>query len=98
MLQQGRIGQGMASGLATARTQEQLGAQGALAGALGQRDQLNQGAYLSVLGAQLGLSEAQLRAMIANQNYSAQIAGQPTGVQKFLGAVGAVGAAAGKGG
>lgn len=63
MMEQGRVGQGMAQGLATARTQEQLGAQGALGNALGQRDQLNQTAYLNILQQQLGLSSQQLKAL-----------------------------------
>jgi hypothetical protein len=87
MMQQGRVGQGMAAGVAQARTQEQLGAQSALAQALGQRDQLNQNAYLDVLGKQLGLSEAELRAMIANQQYKVGMAGQPTNGQKWVGAL-----------
>lgn len=93
MIQQGRTGQGMAAGLATARTQEQLGAQGALTQALGARDQLNQGAYLNVLAQQLGLSEAQLRAMMGNQQYAVGMASAPQKLTKgeriasFLGQV-----------
>jgi hypothetical protein len=75
----------MASGLATARTQEQLGAQQALGNVLGQRDQLNQQAYLTTLAAQLGLSEAQLRAMLGNQQFEQGMAQVPTGAQKMLG-------------
>lgn len=71
MMQQGRIGQGMASGLATARTQEMLGAQGALTSALGARDQLNQNAYLDVLAKQLGLSKDQLMALTGNADRKA---------------------------
>lgn len=67
MIQQGRLGQGMAAGVAEARTREQLGAQSALGQALGQRDQLNQNAYLDILGKQLGLSKDQLAALLANQ-------------------------------
>jgi hypothetical protein len=87
MIQQGRVGQGMAAGLATARTQEQMAAQDSLARALSARDQLNQSAYSGLLGAQLGLSEGQLRAQLGNQNYAAAIAGQPTGLQRGLGAI-----------
>lgn len=70
MIQQGRIGQGMAAGLAQARTAEQMAAQQALTGALGARDQLNQNAYLNVLAQQLGLSMGQLNALQGNQQYA----------------------------
>lgn len=70
MLQSARVGQGMAQGYGAARNQEMVGAQGALQGALGARDQLNQGAYMNILAQQLGLSEAQLRAGMANQQYA----------------------------
>jgi hypothetical protein len=72
--QQGKIGQGMAAGLATARTQEQQGAQDSLARALTARDQMNQTGYLNVLQQQLGLSDEQLRALMGNQQYAAQMA------------------------
>lgn len=94
LIQRGRTGQGMAQGLAQARTQEQLGAQSALAQALGARDQMNQNAYLQVLGAQLGLSEAQLRALIANQQYGVGMQNAPTDLQKWLGTLGGVAAGA----
>lgn len=71
MIERGRVGQGMQAGVATARTQEQLGAQGALAGALSSRDQLNQGAYLDILAAQLGLSRSQLEALTGNADRQA---------------------------
>lgn len=88
MIQQGRVGQGMAAGLSTARTQEQMAAQDSLARALSARDQLNQGAYQHLLNAQLGLSEGQLRAGQGNQQYSMGMANVPTGAQKGLAAVG----------
>lgn len=66
MIQRGRVGQGMAQGVAMARTNEQMQASQALAGALGSRDQLNTSAYLDILGAQLGLSRAQLEALTGN--------------------------------
>lgn len=69
MLQQARIGQGMAAGVTQARTQEMMGAQSNLAQALGARDQINQSSYLNILAQQLGLNEQQLRAMLANQQY-----------------------------
>lgn len=72
MIQQGRVGQGMAAGYATARNQEMLGAQSALGQALAQRDSLNQNAYLDVLGKQLGLSSEQLRALLSNADRDAQ--------------------------
>lgn len=87
MMQQSRIGQGMAAGAATARTQEQMGAQNALAQALGSRDQLNQNSYLDILGKQLGLSEAQLRGIIANQQYKVGMQNAPTNFQKNMGAL-----------
>lgn len=72
LIQQGRVGQGLAKGYADARNQEMIGAQSALASALSQRDQLNQGAYLDLLAAQLGLSRDQLAALQGNQQYDAQ--------------------------
>lgn len=66
LIQQGRVGQGLAAGSALARGQEMQGAQTALTQALGTRDQLNQGAYLDILAAQLGLSRAQLEALSGN--------------------------------
>jgi hypothetical protein len=84
MMQQGRVGQGMAQGLAQARTGEMLAGQQSLAQALSQRDQINSGAFQNILGAQLGLSEQQLRAQMANQQYHASIMGQPTEGQKWL--------------
>ncbi len=66
LIQRGRVGQGMAQGVAMARTNEQMQASQALAGALGARDQLNNSAYLDILGAQLGLSRAQLEALTGN--------------------------------
>ncbi len=72
LLQQGHIQQGLAQGFASARDQEMMGAAGQLAGALGARDQLNQGAYLNVLGQQLGLSQAQQGALQGNQQVALQ--------------------------
>lgn len=70
VMQQQRVGQGMAEGYAQARNQEMVSSQAALAQTLGARDQLNQNAYLNLLAQQLGLSEGQLRAGIANQQYN----------------------------
>lgn len=70
MMQQGRVGQGMAQGYGAARNQEMIGAQSGLQSALGARDQLNSGAYMNILAQQLGLSEQQLRAGMANQQYN----------------------------
>jgi hypothetical protein len=69
MIQQGRIGQGQAAGLALAGTQEQQAAQQGLTSALGTRDQLNQSAYLNILGQQLGLSMGQLKALNGDQQF-----------------------------
>lgn len=66
MIQQGRVGQGLASGLAQAGTQERMAASQALTQALSSRDQINSNAYLDILGAQLGLSRAQLEALTGN--------------------------------
>lgn len=91
MMEQGRVGQGMAQGLASARTQEQLGAQSALGQALGARDQLNQNAYLDVLRNQLGLSNGQLRAAELNQGWKGQKSQQDIDRKKMAyGAVGTV--------
>lgn len=75
LLQTGKIGQGMAQGLATARTQEMQGATDQLGQVMGTRDQLNQNAYTNLLAQQLGLSEMQLRAGMANQQYDLGIRG-----------------------
>lgn len=81
MLQTGRMGQGMAQGLATARTQEMQGATDQLGQVLGTRDQLNQNAYTNLLAQQLGLSEMQLKAGMANQQYDLGIRGVLAGEQ-----------------
>lgn len=65
--QQGQIGQGMAQGTAMAQTQEQMAAQQQLQGALGTRDQLNQGAYQGLMNNQGQLNQQQLQAELANQ-------------------------------
>lgn len=96
LMQQGRIGQGMAQGLASARTGEMLAGQQALTGALSQRDQINSGAYQNILGQQLGLSEQQLRAQQANQQYQLGLLGTPTVAQKWLGAASQVAAGIGQ--
>jgi hypothetical protein len=75
----------MASGYASARNQEMLGSRSALAQALGQRDSINSNSYLQLLGAQLGLSESQLKAMLGNQNYASTLSGQPNQFQKLFG-------------
>jgi hypothetical protein len=85
VIQQGRVGQGMASGLASARTQEQMAAQQALAGTLGARDSLNQGAYMGVLGHQLGLSGQQLGALQGDRQYALAQQQMPSGLEKVLG-------------
>ena len=69
---QAGVGQGLARGVNTARLAEQQGAQSALSQALGTRDQLNQGAYLKLLSQQLGISEAELQALLANQKLDLQ--------------------------
>ena len=95
MLQQARVGQGMAQGVTQARTQEMLGAQGNLAQALGARDQINQQSYLNVLAQQLGLNEQQLRAMLANQQYKLGMEGvqQQRDAAKWSAVAGVLGAA-----
>ncbi len=85
MMQQGRIGQGMAAGYAQARAGEMQGAQSALSQALSSRDGINSGAYMGVLGAQLGLSEAQLRAQLGNQSYDAAKSAQPSDAERYMG-------------
>jgi hypothetical protein len=77
MLQQGQAAQGQTAGLAQAQTQYQLGSQQALASALGQagsqslqQQGMNQQTYMGMLGQQLGLSEAQLKALQGNQGYA----------------------------
>jgi len=75
LLQSGRVGMGEAQGYAAARNQEAQGATGQLAGALGARDQINQAAYTNILAQQLGLSEGQLKAGMANQQYNLGRAG-----------------------
>lgn len=79
ILQQGRINQGMAQGYGSAALQEQQMNEGALAQALGARDQINSQAFQGILGQQLGLSRGELAAMQGNQQFylgNAQIAQQ----------------------
>lgn len=85
----GSISQGLASGVAEARTREQLGAQQALNSVIGgasqstfARDQLNSQAYMQTLAAQLGLSVSELNALMGNAQSNSQ------------GAIGTLGAAA----
>lgn len=120
----GQAGQGLAQGVAQARTAEQMGAYGMLTGALtggsnsafqreglnaqlGQSannlnaqlqagaNQSNQQAWLTMLGQQLGLSEAQLQALIAQLNAQAGVdqvnAGQPSAFDQLLGAATGIG-------
>lgn len=75
MLQQGKLGQGQAAGYAQARTGEMMASQQALGNALNQRDQLNQSAYLNILGQQLGLSQSQLKALMGDQSFAQGMAG-----------------------
>jgi hypothetical protein len=70
LLQTGQVNQGMAQGYSAARNQEMMGATGQLSQALGSRDQLNQNAYTNILAQQLGLSQGQLKAGMANQQYN----------------------------
>lgn len=97
MIQQGRVGQGLAAGLATARTQEQMGAQSALAGALGQRDTLNQNAYLDVLAKQLGMSRAEMEALAGNRDArnAKAIADKQASAAKYNAIAGGLGAVGG---
>lgn len=75
ILQQGHIQQGLAQGYGRARNEEMMGATGQLAGALGARDQINSNAYTNLLAQQLGLSQGQLKAGMANQQYGLGMAG-----------------------
>jgi len=72
LIQQARIGQGQAQGLALAGTQERQAAMQGLTGALGARDQLNQTAYQGLLNNQTQLSTAQLGALTADQQAALQ--------------------------
>ena len=98
MMEMGRVGQGMAAGLSTARTQEQMAAQQNLAQALSTRDQLNQNAYLDVLAKQLGLSKDQLQAQMSNNQVNAALGAQPTAMQKLAGTLGSIFGGVGKAG
>lgn len=97
MIQQGRVGQGMAAGVAQARTNEQMQANNALIQALGSRDQLNQNAYLDMLAAKLGLSRAELEALSGNKDREAQkkIADKQASAAKWGAIAGGAGALAG---
>lgn len=70
ILQSGKIQQGLAQGYGAARNQEMIGAEGALAQTLGQRDQINSNAYTNLLAQKLGLSANQLKALQGDQQYS----------------------------
>lgn len=72
LIQQARVGQGQAAGLALAGTQERQAAMQGLTGALGARDQLNQSAYQNLLGNQTQLSTAQLGALTSDQQAALQ--------------------------
>lgn len=91
---QGRMNQGLAAGMAEARTKERLGAQGALAGVLGGAAQADQGyqglaatqqrsnqqAFLDLLAKQLGLSEGQMRGQLGQPLN----AGGPTNLERLF--------------
>lgn len=94
----GNIQGGMATGYASARNQEMIGAQGALQGALTAGDQAdfnrqraNQTAWLDVLAQQLGLTKAQLQGIMAGMS-------QPNNLQQVGGIAKSVGMGAGMGG
>lgn len=70
LIQQGRMGQGLAAGYAQAQMAEQAQNSGLLNQALTGRDQLNQNAYLQILQQQLGLSQQQLRALLGDQQFA----------------------------
>jgi hypothetical protein len=72
MIQQGRVGQGQAAGLALAGTQERAAAQQGLTEALGTRDKINTTAYTSLLQQQLGLSDEELKALMGNAGFYTQ--------------------------
>jgi len=75
ILQQGHIQQGMSQGYARARNEEAAGATGQLGQVLGARDQINQNAYTNLLSQLQALSEGQLKAGIANQQYDLGVRG-----------------------
>lgn len=98
----GGIQQGLAQGLAEARTGEQLAARQGLLAALGgaegadfQRSGANQAAYLTVLAQQLGLSQAQMNALLQKAQIDAQT---PSTFDKVLSTVGTVGGGLAAGG
>ena len=95
-IQRQRVGQGMASGLAEARTGEMLAGQNALSQALAQRDTLNQNAYLDVLGKQLGMSRDQLQGLIENNRIRQQrdAANAQANAAKWNAVAGGIGTAA----
>lgn len=70
MRQMGNLGEGQAAGYAQARTAEMQSAQQGLTSVLGARDQLNQQAYLNLLGQQLGLSQSQLKALQGDASWA----------------------------
>ena len=90
----GRLNQGLSQGMTAARTQERLGAQGALAGVLGgaanadqgyqglqaTQQRSNQQAFLDLLGKQLGLSEGQMRGQLGQPLGQ----GGPANWEKFI--------------
>lgn len=72
ILQAGRINQGMAQGYGSMALQEQQANEGALAQALGARDNINSSAFQGILGQQLALSRGQLAATQGNQQVDLQ--------------------------
>lgn len=84
---QGALQGALGAGSAAAFNREALNAQLAQRGA-----EANQRAYLEVLGAQLGLSQQQLQALIERSRVAAS---QPSALDRILGLLGGTGAAAG---
>jgi hypothetical protein len=85
MMQQARVGQGLASGSAEAVLQEQNAARGQLGAALSgagqasfQRDAANQQGWLTLLASQLGIEGAELAQLQAEAN-------SPTGFERMMG-------------
>lgn len=105
MTQQAKIGQGMASGSASAMTEEQASNRQQLGGALAgagqaqwQRDQANQQAWQQMLQQQFGLDAQQFQAIMERERIKQQIAMQPSDMERYMGFVGQVGQFAAAGG
>lgn len=102
MVQQAKVGQGMAGGSATAMMEEQASNRQQLGGALAgagqaqwQRDQANQQAWQQMLQQQFGLDQNQFQAILQREQMRQQQSMQPSSLERGLGVASQIGQFAG---